>query len=268
MKKELLIGTMCAVFACFDAAVAADAALPAYKASAAPAFSWTGVYIGGHFGGGFQETTFDDPFVVVVTPGPRTRILDFNNFIGGEQAGWNYQIGNLVVGNEVEFSWSNLNGSRTTSLSVIPGGFVNPNIDTRTIKTKTDWFGTATARLGFAMDRMLFYTKGGAAWARFSNQLDDATVLSGAPQPPTSFTAKDTRVGWTIGAGFEWAFWHNLSAKIEYDYLAFSNKSVILNVTGGGTNPPVFDSAEHSIQVVKAGLNWHLVAGDTPWGPR
>ena len=262
MKKILLIGTICAVFAWLDAAVAADAVPPAYKA--APGFSWTGIYIGAHGGWAFQETTFDDPFSANTAPGPRTRTLDFNNLFGGEQAGWNYQIGNLVVGNEVEFSWSNLNGSRT-AFAFNPS--VGGSSDTRTIRTKTDWFGTATARLGFASDRMLFYSKGGAAWARFNHEIDDTSVLIGTPLAPTSFTGKDTRIGWTVGAGFEWAFWHNLSAKIEYDYLAFANKSVILNITGGGTTQ-VFDNAEHSIQVVKAGLNWHLGAGDWPMGSR
>jgi len=271
MKKILLFGAMCAVFVWLDATFAADAVPPAYKAPpAAPVFSWTGIYIGAHGGWAFQETTFDDPFSANTVPGPRTRTLDFNNFFGGEQAGWNYQIGNLVVGNEVEFSWSNLNASRT-AFALNPGisafGPPSPSSDTRTIKTKTDWFGTATARLGFASDRVLFYSKGGAAWARFNHEIDDASVLFGTALAPTSFTGKDTRIGWTVGAGFEWAFWHNLSAKIEYDYLAFANKSVTLNITGVGTTQ-VFDNAEHSIQVIKAGVNWHLGAGDWLMGSR
>jgi outer membrane immunogenic protein len=267
MKKVSLF-MACSAFAWADAAVAADNALPAYKAPPAPAaFSWTGIYIGGHGGWAFQETTFDDPFGAIFVPGPSIRSVDFRGFFGGQQAGWNYQIGNLVVGNEIEVSWASLNGSRTDFVSGSAPGFPGGS-DTRTIMAKTDWFGTATARLGFAWDRVLFYTKGGAAWARFNYEIDDLNIIfpflpgGATTTTATSFTGKDTRIGWTVGAGLEWAFWQNLSAKVEYDYLAFVNKPVALTSTGGTIQ--LVDNVEHSIQIVKVGLNWHLKTGDAP----
>ena len=30
--------------------------------------------------------------------------------------------------------------------------------------------------------------------------------------------ASESRTGWTVGGGIEWAFWNNWSAKVEYDH--------------------------------------------------
>ena len=78
------------------------------------------------------------------------------------------------------------------------------------------------------------------------------------------FTGADSenRVGWTVGAGVEWAFWNNWSVKAEYDYLDFGNKTVAINgtVLPGIVNFPAsfgMENAQH-INQFKAGLNWHL----------
>jgi opacity protein-like surface antigen len=92
---------------------------------------------------------------------------------------------------------------------------------TRTISSKTDWFATATARVGFAWDRVLLYSKGGVAVGRFKYGVDDTSVVldpfGGPPFTTVSaFRGSDTRIGWTVGAGVEWAVWGNVSAKVEY----------------------------------------------------
>jgi outer membrane immunogenic protein len=88
-----------------------------------------------------------------------------------------------------------------------------------------DFLASATARLGYSfVDRWLFYVKGGAAWT--NEKVDDAfTNFRGiAVDPSTS----NTRTGWTIGTGTEWAFARNWSASLEYDYYNFGTKGLTL----------------------------------------
>jgi outer membrane immunogenic protein len=173
-------------------------------------------------------------------------------------------VAHLVIGNEVDVSFTSLNASRTDGVFTASSGGQPGGSDTRTISIKTDWFGTATARLGFAWDRVLLYSKGGVAAGHFKYGVDDAIVildLTGNPffTSASSFRGSDTRIGWTVGAGVEWAVWSNLSAKIEYDYLGFANKPVALDpvVAFAGAGQLVVN-VEHSIQTVKAGLNWRF----------
>src|SRR5262245_45209897 len=258
MKGLLLAGV--AIVALAAPASAADMAAKApHRPPPVVAYDWSGIYVGGHIGWAWQHTTFNDPFSILFGPsGPPVRSIDPQGVFGGPQIGWNYQIGHLVIGNEVDISFTSLKSDRTDSLFLAPAGPVPGGSDVRTISTKTDWFGTATARLGFAWDGVLLYSKGGLAVGHFKYGVDD-TSASGIFTSVTSFRGSDTRIGWTAGAGVEWAVWGNVSAKIEYDYLAFASKPVALDPVVGfaGLGQLVVD-VEHSIQVVKAGLNWRF----------
>jgi outer membrane immunogenic protein len=262
MKNLLLAGAAIALAAA--PAAAADMAVKApYQPPPVAAYDWSGIYVGGHIGWAWQHTTFNDPFSAIFGPsGPPVRSFDPKSFFGGPQIGWNYQIGHLVVGNEVDASFTALNAGRTDAVSVAnPAPGVLFTSDTRTISTKTDWFGTATARLGFAWDRVLLYSKGGAAVAHFKYGVDDSSFLSTGISTTlvTLYRGSDTRIGWTVGAGVEWAVWENLSAKVEYDYLGFANKPVALDpIVGFVGSPQLVVNVEHSIQTVKAGLNWRF----------
>jgi outer membrane immunogenic protein len=59
------------------------------------------------------------------------------------------------------------------------------------VNTKLDWLATATARVGYAWNRALFYVKGGGAWVRNSYSVTDNT--GGAIQ--NTETGGDTRTG-------------------------------------------------------------------------
>jgi outer membrane immunogenic protein len=105
----------------------------------------------------------------------------------------------------------------------------------------------------------LIYTKAGVAYAH--TNYTDNWVGGGLPL----FTGADSenRVGWTVGAGVEWAFWNNWSVKAEYDYLDFGNKTVAINgtVLPGIVNFPASFGMENAQQIYqfKAGLNWRFL---------
>ena len=112
---------------------------------------WTGFYVGAHVGGGwgtkdwttYLGTAFVDDWQHTV-----------NGYLGGLQAGANYQVGRWVVGVEAQSSWANLEGKNHCAIA-------NRDLN---CSTKSDWLGTAALRFGFTAGDALAYIKGGAAW--------------------------------------------------------------------------------------------------------
>ena len=191
-------------------------------------FDWTGIYVGGHLGGGFSESSWSDPITGI---GNGT----FNNFgfLGGGQVGANVQFNRLVLGLEGDFSWTSL---KQTSRDSIGEG----------ISTTVPWTSTITGRVGAAFDRLLVYGKGGFALAQDQSSLTDL----GGNTATNSFMRK----GWTVGAGIEYALDDHWSAKIEYDYLGFGSQTMSF-VTPLET---VGSDASLNVQEVKAGVNFRF----------
>lgn len=230
---------------------AADMAVkaPARAAPVAQAYSWSGIYLGGHVGGGWgDQDVLDQNLIALIIGVPPVQNVRTSGFLGGLQAGWNYQIGRLVVGNEVDFSWADVNGSTASPLGAIvgPGSSI-----TRTIKT--DWIGTATARTGLTMwDRALVYGKAGVAWAH--NNYNDTAIIGGAVVYNSS--TSDRRTGWTVGTGIEWAFMDGWSVKAEYDYVDLGRRAATFAPVAGF---PVALDVDQRVQEVKVGLNYRFM---------
>lgn len=199
----------------------------------APAvYNWTGVYFGGHLGGGYAASSWSDPITGAGSDAFNSGI----GFLGGAQIGADLQMNSLVFGVEGDFSWTNLKGSGTDSAG-------------EAINTNTQWTSTVTGRIGAAFDRLLLYGKGGLALARDRSSLTD---LGG-----NSATANVTRTGWTAGVGLEYALDDRWSAKLEYDYLGFGSQAFNF------TTPleAVSTNANLNVQEVKAGLNFRFGGG-------
>lgn len=202
-----------------QSASAADLGRPVYKAPApavVAAYNWSGFYIGGHLGGAWSSEDLSALGLVGST--------DPDGFIGGVQAGYNWQADRWVFGIEGDWSWSGADGGVAT-----PFG---------TVSSDQNWYATLTGRLGYAWDNWMWYVKGGAAWV-------DAEYLFGALG-----TVSDTRVGWTLGTGVEWALAPQWSAKLEYNYLDFGKDTYAL---GGAA----FE-ADTQVHLIKAGINYRF----------
>jgi outer membrane immunogenic protein len=134
-----------------------------------------------------------------------------------------------------------------------------PGVLNRTITADTNWTATTASRIGIAHDRWLIYIKTGVAYAH-TNYTDNWATTGGFPL----FTGanSENRVGWTAGAGIEWAVWNNWSIKAEYDYLDFGTRNVAINGTILPTVLPIPASFGLSdtvhVNQFKAGLNWHI----------
>jgi outer membrane immunogenic protein len=267
---------------------------PLYRAPPIIALNWTGCYLGGHVGGGFIDKKFGGPFVDNAVPstfGAPTSFAisdpstDLNStaLLGGGQVGCNFQVAsNWVIGFEADASGANQQGGGDSRL-ITEGAVLNgtlPGIATvvssnGTASSRTDFIATATGRLGYTFGRLgegMVYAKGGAAWAhdkyQFNGQVLTAPcgavtigplfpqcVLVNSFVTPFNFGVSETRVGWTVGAGVEWAVWANWSVKLEYDYLDFGSRTVTFN-------DPLLGAANISvterISEVKLGVNYRF----------
>jgi outer membrane immunogenic protein len=184
----------------------------AYAPAVAAVYNWTGFYLGAEVGGGWSRFSAVDPTM----PAAGSTTANASGVLAGGLAGFNYQIGNVVLGAEGSYDWSGISISQNGAFGG-GGGF--------SATVKNDYVATAAARVGYAFDRVLFYGKGGAAWTR--DKVDASDGLGGTG------TGRFNRVGWLAGAGVEYAFLQNWSVKLEYDYMRFGQLNETPTTTGG-----------------------------------
>jgi outer membrane immunogenic protein len=230
-------------------AVAADLAYKARPAVAPVAiYNWNGFYVGGHVGGGWGQVdnTSAAPGTGAFPTGTPFARNDTSGFLGGVQGGFNWQVNSLVLGIEGEYTWTDVKGT-ATSQSTQPRFLAI----TSTSTTKTDDIAMVTGRIGYAANNWLLYAKGGWAWADGGS---NGVVTSAGVT--TSLTSSSTdRDGWVVGAGAEWGFAPNWSAKLEYNHVDFGSKTVEVTHT---PPPNSFTDSSSKIDIVKAGVNYRF----------
>jgi outer membrane immunogenic protein len=220
-----------------SSAMAADFPVKSGYVEPRRAFSWSGFYMGVHGGYGWGSSDWD----VTNTPPPATANPRSRGFLGGIQGGANHQFGNWVAGIEADFSLIDADATSTAPLGAI---------DTATAHSEIDWLATFTGRFGYAFDHSLLYVKGGVAGAEFK---DSYMITVPGVGLFDLGTQSHTRVGWTAGAGFEYAILSNWTAKIEYNYLDFGSKDETFVLSNG---VPFNQSIERKLQLVKVGINY------------
>jgi opacity protein-like surface antigen len=219
---------------------------PVLKAPAA-LWSWSGLYVGGHVGASLSLTDIADPLGAPIY-GDNVRSP---GFIGGGQVGFNHQVGSVVFGVEADVSAVSSDGTNTCF--AFSGDSVSSNC-----RVRPDLYTTVTGRIGYAVDRTLFYAKGGAAWTRGTVDMFNNTNPRGVFTSTSSFVTP----GWTVGAGVEYALASAWSMKLEYDYLAFRDQDVTTPYVAGnpfGTAPAT--TISQHVHQLKLGLNYRLADG-------
>ncbi|GMO94125.1 porin family protein [Bradyrhizobium sp. TM239] len=158
------------------------------------AYSWAGPYLGGNIG--YEWGSVDN------NPSKPS------GFVGGVQAGYNFQNGPFVFGVEGDIQAA---GADDT---FAPWKFSNP------------WFGTLRGRAGYAFSNILFYGTAGLAFGELRAQT-------------FGWTESHTTAGWTIGAGAEVGFAPNWSAKLEYLYIDLSSSQFAITGVSNGYSASV-----------------------------
>lgn len=285
MKRVLLATTALALSGPAFAADLGPARMPlkAPPVVARP-FSWTGCYIGGHVGADWGHTNFIDPqnqgtvngvpIGLFAPTGVGVGIDQGAGFLGGGQIGCDYQFAtNWVIGLAGDFSWTNLNGSRSDPFAFLGGDplFGGKAGVPATLRDQTEWLASVTGRVGYAWDRWMLYGKGGVAWEHSRDSIGPNVVwgttfanacFAFTPGTACNATGTDTQAGWTAGVGITWAFADNWSAGIEYDHYGFASHTITLTAPaagGGGFGPgsaPI--TVNQNIDAVKVTLDYRF----------
>jgi outer membrane immunogenic protein len=152
-------------------------------------YSWAGPYLGGNLGWNWGS----------VDNNPTKP----SGFVGGAQAGYNWQTGPWVFGVEGDLQ------ATGASDTFAPWKFSNP------------WFGTVRGRAGYAFSNILFYGTAGLAFGELQGQT-------------FGLTESHTNVGWTVGLGAEFGFARNWSAKVEYLYVDLNDSNFVITGAQNG----------------------------------
>ena len=206
-------------------------------------YNWTGIYLGGNVGAGLLSDATSQATAAPPTALTGTIKTHPVGLIGGGQVGANYQFSHWVVGVEASWSSSNISG---TSTSGAVATLAVPAISER-MTSAPAWIATATGRLGYAANDLLFYAKGGVAEMRVS-YTQAPTVAGGGTFSTQSMSVN--RSGYAAGVGLEYGLTENLSAKFEYDYFGFGSKTYNFTAT------PV--SIRSDLQTLTVGLNYRF----------
>jgi len=223
MRSQIIFLVTTTLIASVGQSLAAD--LPARTYDRAPVaysapYSWSGVYIGLNAGGIFGHYSDNVGDSVSAT-----------GVLGGEQIGAQMQMGQFVFGGELDFQGTSQSHDYTFSAFGVP----------ITLSEKMPWFGTLRGRVGYAFDRVMVYSTGGAAWVDGKVQ---ATVGG------FTLSTEANKIGWTAGGGVEWAFYDHWSTKIEYLYLASSG--IKFNTALGSLNGNIKNN------IARVGLNYRF----------
>jgi len=203
---------------------------PAAYVPVAPAWSWTGFYVGMNTGYGFGNSTWSQP---AASSGG----FAVDGWMVGATVGGNYQIGQLVLGLEGDYDWQNIRGASNTSpcFNLVGAGLGGG------CATSSNWVATFRGRVGYAFDRILLYGTGGGA----ATDIRSSTA--------TLPWASATEFGWTAGAGIEVAITDNVTAKMEYLYADFGNSSCSSAANCGFAAPSTVSLTEN---MVRLGINY------------
>jgi outer membrane immunogenic protein len=192
-------------------------------AAPAPAFSWTGFYIGVQGGGAWidhkQQSTINGTGFCGLAPSAFDCTVDkFGGAFGG-LAGYNFQSGQAVFGVEVDGTWLSVKGTTVYANAPLI-------LDPLTINAKVEWLATIRGRIGLAMSTTLFYVTGGVAFGGVKAGWSDGPGTTG-------IQIDKTKTGWVAGGGIEYAVAPNWLVRIEglYHDLGKDTETVLAGPT-------------------------------------
>ena len=239
----------------------ASAADMATKAPAAPIAdpAWTGWYLGLNAGGDWSASELSTSTTSVPGAGLQLSALAIglinglgsptdihtSGFTGGAQGGYNYQMGQWLLG--VEADIEHLHSAGSISAATAPGTF---NLNS---SVSTDWLFTARPRLGVIANSWLFYGTGGLAVTRISGTWN----LAGSAGIAENASVASTKAGWVAGGGVETMLPGKWLVGAEYLYVNFASVSAVSSSTSFGTPllNPISHAADLNANIVRVRLS-------------
>jgi outer membrane immunogenic protein len=231
--KPIAVGAK--VVALFRTALAADLLTPVlFPPLRIAVYNWTGIYLGINGGVGTGKSNWSDGPIGTAGSFPTS------GFLVGGTAGINYQLGEYVFGIEGDGDWTNLHRNSGSPCGAISAA-VTPPVS---CQTQSQRLATVRGRVGHAVNRILLYGPAGAAFGNNQTGLN----------PPSTFDSS-VETGSTVGAGLEYAFAQNWTAKIEYLSVDLPNGlcTTVGNCGGAAGSIVSFDE-----NIIRAGLIFQI----------
>jgi len=220
-----------------------SAPAPAYYA---PAFSWTGLYIGAHTG--WEKKRMEGSEFTGMAAGNGTGNLIGDNNIGlgglqstaartkqeldgwiyGGQIGYNHQFGRVVVGTELSGTWGNVDGTADcfSGATFVPGPTEKV---TRDCKGEQKWSVQWLNKLGVAHDRLMGYVTGGVAITEvdISRSVLFTDTAVGGGTVTAAWSGSTHYAGVVFGGGLQFALANNLSLGVEYLHTTYASADTL-----------------------------------------
>ena len=267
MKKLLFAGAVLAVWCHAAWAQGPDARNPDFTS---PAYNWTGFYVGATAGAAWGQyaprtSTIRGGYFgslgapSVTAAGMQT--INATGFVAGLEGGFNWQIGNLLLGLEADLQAVDLNGSVSSGAIRYP---THPPEYTVTSYGNTDWLLTARPRLGWVMpNHWLLYATGGVA----VTQLHSNFSFVDTNRAFESGSVDALKAGYAVGGSVEAPLTDRLSVKAEYLFVDFGDTAGSItanNLLLHHPNQTFAHSAGLRADIVRAGLNYRFGGTDSP----
>jgi outer membrane immunogenic protein len=168
--------------------------------------------------------------------------------IAGGQIGFNWQAGMVVFGAELDAQWS----GQSNTVSVICTAPTSACTASEAIKIRS--LTTGRARIGLAFDWLMPYVTAGGALV---NARDDLTVTVGGVTA-SFLPLSGTTLGWTAGAGVDFALSSNWSARLEYLHIRANGVTSSVTIPGFIGNGTAAETASYRDNIVRVGLNYRI----------
>jgi len=262
MKAILRGMTMVSVLALGAAGAQAADLIEAPVVVAPEVFNWTGFYVGVHGGlaagkNDYSVSGYQDHNVLGFSTFGGSDDENANGGFGGVQVGYNYQFGSsFVAGVEADIAAASISSDSSSVFGIESWGGSTRPLDLG-VDSKVDWFGTLRARLGFAVDNVLFYGTGGAAYGHVKTSYN---IDYNNGEDTLSGSNSETQWGWTVGAGFEYGITKNVTLKAEYLYVDLGSANLANDVTVHDTGFRYINldnaDVDTKFHTLKAGLNY------------
>jgi len=239
----LAIGTVTATVAMADGMPRGGSIkdAPAAATCGTSAYNWNGAFAGVQVGSSEMRSNIGVTDILGIG-GQRE---DSGLTIGGV-IGYNFQKCNTVFGVEAEFNWVDneskwgLNIGNAVNALGGGGGGIPTNLFNAS--SSMDFYGALKLRTGFAFDNLLLYLTGGIAFANIEHKgSTPAFAFGGGAIAPglINFNNSDTRWGWVVGTGTEYALTNRITWRSEVTYTRFEDTNFGLNLNTGAIPVPV-----------------------------
>ncbi len=238
--------TACLVFVSAAFGGPAAVVMPIGAAAPMPPCSWSGFYLGLHAGGQFGQSANTD--LDNYNFPNRSWNYDQSGFVGGEQVGYNWQAGRLLLGLELDGGYMRVRGRG------LEPGFPRDTFG----ESDSDFYATFRGRLGVTAGRWLFYATGGAIGVNYFSGVTDRSFTTRGPDTIDA-SQEDFRLGYTVGAGAERmfaAFGRCWSVKVEYLYFNVGDETFGA-ISDNGFGPYQFRGGSDG-NIFRVGVNYHF----------